>query len=46
MKKVMKKDYPSGHYIVNGSANFTLADEDERKYMIEAQVEFTVGNET
>lgn len=44
MKQVMRQGYPSGHYIVNGYANFTLVGEKERDYMIEAQVEFTVGN--
>lgn len=45
MKKVMDQNYPSGHYVVNGYTNFTLADEDEKNYTIEAQVEFYVENE-
>ena len=47
IKKVMKQDFPSGHYIVNGFADFHLADEvkDEKKYIIEAQIEFYVDSE-
>ncbi|AXI01036.1 hypothetical protein DV702_15710 [Sporosarcina sp. PTS2304] len=42
MKRVMRQDYPSGHYIVNGAVKFTLAGEKEVEYMIEAQIEFTI----
>lgn len=45
MKNVMKQDYPSGHYVVNGYAGFTLAGNDEKSYTLEAQVEFNVNNE-
>lgn len=47
MKKVMKQDFPSGHYIVNGYADFYLADKakDEEHYTIEAQIEFYVDSE-
>lgn len=47
MKQVMKQDFPSGHYIVNGYADFHLADKakDEEKYTIEAQIEFYVDSE-
>lgn len=47
IKQVMKQDFPSGHYIVNGYADFYLADKakDEEKYTIEAQIEFYVESE-
>lgn len=46
-KVFMKQDFPSGHYIVNGYADFHLADKakDEEKYIIEAQIEFYVNSE-
>lgn len=44
MKKVMKSNYPSGHYVVNGYANFYVEDDIEKEYMIEAQVEFYVDD--
>ncbi|WP_301107244.1 hypothetical protein [Sporosarcina sp.] len=45
MKKVMKANYPSGHYIVDGRANFYVEDEMEKEYTIEAQIEFYVDRE-
>ena len=42
MKLVMKQNYPNGHYIVDGYANFTLGDEDESEYTMAAQIEFYV----
>ena len=47
MKRVMKPDFPSGHYIVNGYADFYLVDKAkaEEQYTIEAQIEFYVDSE-
>ncbi|GKV67370.1 MULTISPECIES: hypothetical protein [Sporosarcina] len=45
MKKVMKEDYPSGHYIVDGYASFDTAGDVEKEYLIEAQIEFIVDGE-
>ena len=45
MKKVMKGNYPSGHYIVDGYADFDTAGDVEKEYMIEAQIEFAVDGE-
>ena len=47
MKRVMKQDFPSGHYIVNGYADFYLVDKAkcEEQYTIEAQIEFNVDSE-
>ena len=47
MKQVMKQDFPNGHYIVNGYADFYLVDKAkcEEQYTIEAQIEFNVDSE-
>ena len=46
MKKIMKKEYPSGHYIVNGVASFSVIGNEEtgqeKRYNIKAQVGFNV----
>lgn len=41
MKQVMERKYPSGHYNVNGLADFTVVDE-QKKYRMETQIEFYV----
>ncbi|MER2122062.1 MAG: hypothetical protein ABS935_17460 [Solibacillus sp.] len=48
MKRVMDKEFPAGHYVVNGIADFYIRvseeTEPEEKYEIEAQVGFSVIN--
>lgn len=48
MKRVMNKEFPAGHYVVNGIADFDIrvseATEPAEKYEIEAQVGFSVIN--
>ncbi|MCM3721171.1 hypothetical protein [Solibacillus isronensis] len=48
MKRVMDKEFPAGHYVVNGIADFYIrvseGTEPEEKYVLEAQVGFSVIN--
>lgn len=48
MKRVMDKEFPAGHYVVNGIADFYIrvseGTEQKEKYELEAQVEFSVNN--
>ncbi|MGG3891443.1 hypothetical protein [Metabacillus fastidiosus] len=46
MNHIMNNEFPAGHYIVNGSANFFLLTneetKEEKKYNMKAQIEFKV----
>ncbi len=46
MKQIMNLEFPEGHYVVNGIANFYIINDEEseqvKKYYITAQVEFMV----
>ncbi|MCK1999749.1 hypothetical protein MPH47_21425 [Psychrobacillus psychrodurans] len=46
MRRIMNHEFPEGHYVVNGSADFYVIankeTEQEKKYNIKAQVEFRV----
>ncbi|MED4534259.1 hypothetical protein ABET51_10720 [Metabacillus fastidiosus] len=46
MNHIMNNEFPTGHYIVNGSANFFLVTneetKEEKKYNMKAQIEFKV----
>lgn len=48
MRQIMNHEFPVGHYVVNGSADFyVIANEEteqEKKYNIKAQVEFKTKN--
>lgn len=48
MKQIMNQKFPEGHYVVNGSANFYVGDNEEieqkKEYKIEAQVAFKVNS--
>lgn len=48
MKRIMNQEFPEGHYVVNGIADFNVIDDGEteqkKKYEIKAQVEFSVNN--
>ncbi|MEK3763364.1 hypothetical protein [Solibacillus sp. FSL K6-4121] len=48
MKRIMNKEFPAGHYVVNGIADFDIrvleGTESEGKYQLEAQVGFSVIN--
>ena len=48
MKKIMNSEFPIGHYVVNGGANFFVADvetREEKKYRSDSQIEFKVTSE-
>ena len=45
MKRIMNSEFPIGHYVVNGSADFHVTDAntgEEKKYEINAKIEFKV----
>lgn len=45
MKRIMNSEFPIGHYVVNGSADFYVTDAntgEEKKYEINAKIEFKV----
>lgn len=49
MKRVMDKEFPAGHYVVNGIADFYIRvsegnELEQEKYELAAQVEFNVLN--
>ncbi|WP_225223907.1 hypothetical protein [Solibacillus merdavium] len=48
MKQIMNKEFPAGHYVVNGIADFDIrvseGTESKEKYQLEAQVGFSVIN--
>ena len=50
MKHIMNQEFPKGHYVVNGFADFDVIANEETKqkgnYKIKAQVEFMVNNST
>ncbi|WP_202079055.1 hypothetical protein [Caldalkalibacillus salinus] len=49
MKRIMEQDFPPGFYIVNGSAQFNVKDdepgEEDKKYRIEGDIQFKVTRE-
>jgi len=46
IQKIMKKEFPNGHYIVNGLASYTVLENEEtgqeKDYNLKARVEFKV----
>ena len=48
MKQIMNQEFPEGHYVVNGIADFGVIANEEtgemKKYKIKAQVEFSVND--
>jgi hypothetical protein len=45
IKRIMNSEFPIGHYVVNGSADFHVTDTntgEEKKYKINAKIEFKV----
>lgn len=45
MKQVMSKNFPSGHYIVDGYADFSLVSDKEKRYNLKSQIEFYVDSD-
>lgn len=48
MKHIMNSEFPIGHYVVNGSAHFNVADVEtggEKKYSIDTKIEFKVTSD-
>ena len=45
MKQMMSQKFPSGHYIVNGYAEFALVSDEEKRYNMKAEVEFYVDGD-
>lgn len=48
MKQIMNSEFPIGHYVVNGSAHFNVADVEngeEKKYRIGTKIEFKVTSD-
>lgn len=48
MKRIANNEFPKGHYVVNGAANFNEIDSgdstEKKNYEIKAQIEFRVNN--
>ncbi|MED4456371.1 hypothetical protein [Metabacillus fastidiosus] len=48
MEQIMNQEFPEGHYVVNGNADFYVITNEEtgqkKKYKIKSQIEFRVNN--